>query len=623
MSATQPLPEVLQGRLEGDVETITAPNSPRRPWVVASGEFALKAYNLSQFDAVDRSRLLGEAETALVLADIDGVVDTHGFEVVDGWLLIAMERLGESVADHLRAVAAGARDALGPARWGVLIEAVALALGEVHRRHRLHRDVKPDNLIFDRAGERLMVADFSVAARQRRRGDGKASLAGTRRYIAPEVMRGRVGPAADQYGLGVTAGEVLGGEAPPSAKAVLLRATEQSPEDRYPSIVDFGLALRSALDDTAPRRISARLQRVSARWRQTWGVAVAAFAAMYAWLLWSRPSSLGWEDGLLRPLVVMALVALMARMLNRLRGGRTQPRLPLADRGWFPVLLFALAMGALSPLLVDNPSKTGKWAFFAALGALALSAALGSVRRDAGERLIALVRRWESRREGHRRDFVLWWGGRLLALVVVALLAALPPAFARRWPGGDPTAPAAGTPAITVVAMMRSTMLSERWGRSCALARVPSQPRKAGCARWAPLAGDWLRADVRAGAPRLAADDLKDVVLTSIPDAERFGGPMWRIRDRGGDRPDLGWLAEEDDTGRVWEVAISRRPPVDDPTQNVEAQWKYEVIRGDGRWRVTAIEACDFSAASACVRITQLDRDELATVARRGPPGGP
>jgi hypothetical protein len=622
MSATQPLPEVLQGRLEGDVETIAAPSSPRRPWVVASGELAFKAYDLSQFDAVDRSRLLGEAETALALADIDGVVDTHGFEVVDGWLLIAMERLGESVADYLRAVAAGTRDAFEPARWGVLIEAVARALGEVHRRHRLHRDVKPNNLIFDRAGERLMVADFSVATRQPRRGAGKAGLAGTRRYIAPEVMRGRVGPAADQYGLGVTAGEVLREEVPPSAKAVLLRATEQSPEDRYPSIVDFGLALRSALDDTAPRRISARLQRVQVRWRQTWGVAAAAFAAMYAWLLWSRPSSLGWEDGFLRPLLVMALVALMARMLSRLRGGRTQPRLPLADRGWFPVLLFALAMGALFPLLVDNPSKTGKWAFLAALGALALSAALGSVRRDAGERLIALVRRWESRREGHRGDFVLWWGGRLLALVVVAFLAALPPAFARRWPGGGSTAPA-GTPAITVVAMMRSAMLSGRWGRSCALARVPSQPGKAGCARWAPLAGDWLRADVRAGASRLATDDLKDVVLTAIPDAERFGGPMWRIRDRGGDRPDLGWLAEEDDAGRVWEVAISRRPTADDPTRDVEAQWKYEVIRHGGRWRVTAIEACDFSATPACVRVTQLDRDELATVARRGPPGDP
>lgn len=605
-----------------EMETIAAPASPRRPWVVARGDRAFKAYDLSHFDATDRDRLQAEAETALALADIDGVVTTYGFEIADGWLVIEMERLGPSVAEHLRAVAAGAQRPLETARWGGLIEATARTLGEVHRRRQLHRDVKPDNLLFDRAEERLLVADFSVATRRPRlRANASAGLAGTRRYIAPEVMRGRVGPTADQFGLGVTASDILGEAIPASAKSVLLRATEQSLEDRYPSIVDFGLALRSALDDTAPRRLSSRLERVSTRWRQTWSVAGAAVLATYAWLLWSRPPSLGWEDGLLLPLVAAALATLLARMLNRLRGQRSQPRVAIADHGWFPVLLFGLTAAALAPLLIDDPSSAGKRIFVLAACAVALSAALGSVRRDAGEGLIRLVRRWESWRERHRGRPGLLWGGRLLALGGAVLLAALPPALADRWPGSR-NAPSSGGAPIVAVASMRSALLAERWDRACGLARVPAQPKKVGCASWAPLAGSWVQAEVRSGAPRLDVDELGELDLTKIPDSERYGPPMWRIREHDGERLDLGWLTQEDDEGRVWEVAVNRRLPVDDPVDRAEALWKYEVVRKSGRWWITAIEACDFGVAPACVRVTQLDRDELPAIARRGAPGG-
>lgn len=354
--------------LEGEIEVLAEPGTPRRPWVIARGERVFKAYDLSHFDATDRARLLAEAKTALALSDLDGVVTTYGFEVEEGWLVIEMERLGENLGDYLQAVAAGTRPPLETARWGALFETVARTLDEIHRRRQLHRDVKPANLIFDRDGERLLVADFSVAIRRPRGArEKKAGLAGTRRYIAPEVMRGRVGPAADQYGLGVTAGDALGKAVPPAAKPVLLRATEQNPEDRYGSIADFGLALRSALDETAPRRVSSRLQRVSVGWRQTWAVEAAAFAGAYGLLLWRRPPALGWEDGLVLPLLAAAFAMLAARMLFPLRGGRSQPRLAIADRGWFPVLLFGIAIAAFAPLLVDNPAKNApKLVLFAA-----------------------------------------------------------------------------------------------------------------------------------------------------------------------------------------------------------------------------------------------------------------
>lgn len=605
--------------LEGEVKVLAAPHSPRRPWVVASGDRVLKAYDLSHFDATDRARLLAEAETAVALSDLEGVVTTHGFEVEEGWLVIEMERLGDSLDDYLRGSTA-ISPALEPARWGVLFEAVARTLHEVHRRRRLHRDVKPANLIFDRDGERLLVADFSVATR-RPRGtkEGRAGLAGTRRYIAPEVMRGRVGPAADQYGLGVTAGDALGKRVPPAAKPVLLRATEQNPEDRYSSIADFGLALRSALDETAPRRLSSRLQRVSVQWRQTWAVGAAVFAGSYVLLLWDRPEALGWGECIVAPLLAAGSAMFCARMLNPLRGGRSRPRLAIADRGWFPVLLFGLAIAALAPLLADNPSKnTPKVLLYAAGGALALSAALGSVRRDAGERLIGLVRRWESRREAQHSNPARWWAGRVLALVGAVLVMVLPAAVAHRWPRPGAAAPAEVVP-IALVAEMRSALLDGDRRRACSLTRVPAGPGKAGCDQWARLVGDWMQDDLGRGAPPFGTEQLTELRLSDT--ADLLPEPTWRIREREGEGRDVGQLARESDNGRVWEVTVVRRPPVEDPIGGMDKVWRYEVVRDGGHWWITAIEVCDFNAARACLRVTQIDRSELSKIARQGPPG--
>lgn len=610
LPATGPL-----SRLAGEVTILAEPSAPRRPWVVATNERVLKAYDLSHFDAIDRARVIAEAEIAVALSDLDGVVTTYGFEQADGWLAIEMERLGETLADYLQAVEERTRVPLSPGSCGALIESVADTLGEVHRRRLMHRDIKPANLIFDRSGHRLLVADFSLAKRRPRRGGGAAGVAGTRSYIAPEVFRGQIGPAADQYGLGVTAGEMLGGSVTAAAQPVLLRATEQDPGDRYPSIADFGLALRAALDDTAPRRISSRLQRVSVKWRQTWAAGAAAFVATYVWLLGSRRPTLSWEDGLVLPLLAMGLTMLATRMLNPLRGGRSRPRLAIADRGWFPVLPFAIAIAATSPLLNDDPSQAGRIVGFAGLGSLALAAVLGSQRPNAGDWLIRLVRRWEGRRAPQRGRPALWWGGRLAIGIVLALLAALPFAAAERWPGAVPATPAEGAP-VVLVAKLRTALLRKRWDVACALTRIPPVPKKAPCREWAPVAGRWLQSDRRDGAAPLDERQLAELRLPGIPDAARIGAPLWRIRDR--DNLDVGTVEQQDERGRVWEVTIERGPPVESSLEAYNSIWNYDVVKSGGRWWITAVESCDFDADPACVALSQTDRSELENVARRG-----
>lgn len=81
---------------------------------------------------------------------------------------------------------------------------IGSALGYLHRRHWLHLDVKPSNIVVDHG--RAVLIDLSLVGRP---GDGRRG-AGTRGYLAPEQARGTgLGAATDVWGLGVTLVEAL------------------------------------------------------------------------------------------------------------------------------------------------------------------------------------------------------------------------------------------------------------------------------------------------------------------------------------------------------------------------------------------------------------------------------
>jgi eukaryotic-like serine/threonine-protein kinase len=113
---------------------------------------------------------------------------------------------GASLADEL------ARGPLGTRRTIEVIAAVADGLAHAHARGVTHRDVKPGNILLDKAG-RARLADFGIA----RLADGTPTtgagfVIGTAAYLAPEQVRSSpVGPAADVYALGLVLLECLTG----------------------------------------------------------------------------------------------------------------------------------------------------------------------------------------------------------------------------------------------------------------------------------------------------------------------------------------------------------------------------------------------------------------------------
>jgi serine/threonine protein kinase len=176
-----------------------------------------------------------------------------------------------------------------------IIIKIAGALEYAHSRNIVHRDVKPTNIMVDEFGEPLLT-DFGVAALI----DWPSctitgALTGTPLYMSPEQARAeRVGPESDIYSLAVVLYEALTGALPysaqhsspvksvldavknempkrvrayrkdisPDLEAVIMKALEKDPGDRYPDAQAFANDLERAITG---RHVSAHLFSVKER----------------------------------------------------------------------------------------------------------------------------------------------------------------------------------------------------------------------------------------------------------------------------------------------------------------------------------------------------------------------
>jgi serine/threonine protein kinase len=217
-----------------------------------------------------RVRFVSEARLLATL-DHPHVVPIYDFVEQNGLCLLVMERLaGGTVRSRLQA-----GDFTIEKACAVLL-AVSAGLHHAHERGVLHRDVKPENLMFA-SDETVKIADFGIAKVI----GGSATLAtrsgeilGTPAYIAPEQARGaELGPATDVYAAGTILYELLSGKlpfpgdanpatvlyqhvyeqpapllqvapsVPPGLAQLIDRALASSPSDRYASAEEFGVAI--------------------------------------------------------------------------------------------------------------------------------------------------------------------------------------------------------------------------------------------------------------------------------------------------------------------------------------------------------------------------------------------
>lgn len=325
-----------------------------QPCLVLGPELAWKAYRIEELEQLGTlSRVRREAEVALELAGVDGVLGANAMYEAGGWLVIEMARMAGTLASHLRARERLQEPPLDPTRYAQLIAGVGETLRTLHRRGIVHRDVKPANLLFTSDRARLLVADFSIVKTVSSAITRTGVALGTDSYIAPELWRGgESSPASDQYSLGIVATEVFSGRQTPvlpqPLTEVLKTATAVLPGDRFPGLDgtrEFARALTAAVDAELPRTLADRLRFRPPQMRFAWAPAVLAALGYWVKVLLARdPSTIVGLETVLLPCLFGAVAYYAIRVLNSPRGRRrTQSGWIVLDLWWPPWLIIAAA----------------------------------------------------------------------------------------------------------------------------------------------------------------------------------------------------------------------------------------------------------------------------------------
>ncbi len=282
-------------------------------------------------DEAVRKSLIREAKTASQLthpniavifeAGEEGGIPFIAMEYVHGQTL--MQRLGER---------------LGEGEILAIARQAGAALLHAHQKGVVHRDIKPDNLVLTEGGH-LEILDFGIAKRSITEAEAGSSAPtmvhltqpgvsmGTPAYMSPEQAYGQVvGPASDQFSLGVVLRELATGEPTfrrdsmletlhavvkddpwrlqdlrpdlsPGLCGTLDRMIRKKPGERFPDMAAFLEALpdapRTAAVQAAPHPALPAPARAPSkpRWRPWAFVAGAAAAvALGSFLLRRRPA---------------------------------------------------------------------------------------------------------------------------------------------------------------------------------------------------------------------------------------------------------------------------------------------------------------------------------------------
>lgn len=154
-----------------------------------------------------------------------------------------------------------------------IMERLAPALDEAHRKGIIHRDLKPGNILFDRVGEPY-ISDFGIAKMTQTQSATVTggAIIGTPAYMSPEQAQGdKLDGRSDVYALGVILFEMLTGRQPYESDTpmavVVKQITEPIPHilDVNPNLpADVEVVIEKAMAKSRDNRFSTAVEFASA-----------------------------------------------------------------------------------------------------------------------------------------------------------------------------------------------------------------------------------------------------------------------------------------------------------------------------------------------------------------------
>ncbi len=249
-------------------------------------DIAVKVFEPSGSDSTDFFRRFEREAQVLAQLDHPNILPVYDFGQQNGIAyLITPYIAGGSLRELLHA-----RGTLSVSETLQLMSQILNALQYAHNRGLVHRDIKPGNMLLKQDGT-ILLSDFGlvkiVSSGSLNGMESLATLtghmiAGTPDYMAPEQIAAQTMPASDIYSVGVVIYEMLTGahlftasdssmgilmkhlyEQPrplrevnpnvsPQLEAVVMRALEKDPANRYHSPTEFLQALTAASSTMTP-----------------------------------------------------------------------------------------------------------------------------------------------------------------------------------------------------------------------------------------------------------------------------------------------------------------------------------------------------------------------------------
>ncbi|HVT41008.1 MAG TPA: serine/threonine-protein kinase [Gemmatimonadaceae bacterium] len=197
-----------------------------------------------------RERFLRETRVAAGFSH-PNIVPVHAVEEHPQLLCFVMGFIeGETLGGRVRR--AGPLSASEAVR---LLQEIAWALSYAHGRRVVHRDIKPDNILIERATGRALLTDFGIARTTAGTNSNLTQvgeLVGTPQFMSPEQASGEtLDGRSDLYSLGVVAFFAVTGRLPfeaASASALMAMHITQPPPRLASLRPDLPQPLATAID---------------------------------------------------------------------------------------------------------------------------------------------------------------------------------------------------------------------------------------------------------------------------------------------------------------------------------------------------------------------------------------